>query len=631
MAAYAAPAAAAPEYGAAYETELFPFVERPSRYINCEVNAVHTAWDSAQVRIALVFPDAYEIGVSHLGLKILYQILNAMPGVVAERCYMPWTDAEQVLRARTLPLCSLESCRPLSAFHIVGFSIQYELCYSNMLAVLELSGIPLRSAQRAGRPHPLVIAGGNVYAPGPLEPFMDAFALGDGENTVQRLVQWAKRHVDGGTQFVPGTDLLRDLARSVPGMYAPSLYHFEAAGDQARRQCPVAPRYADVPFPVSKQIIEHLEDAPDTSALLVPFCEAVHDRAQIEIMRGCVRGCRFCQAGMLTRPQREKGAAQIVSEVRRVIARTGFEEVTLASLSAGDCSTIGAAMRQLLDHASIASSHTAVSLPSLRLDSFDPELAELIRRMRKTGFTFAPEAGSERLRRVINKNLSHAEILATVKGVFEAGWTLVKIYFMLGLPSETQEDVEALVALTHEIVRTRRGGRGTVNLSIANFVPKSFTPFQWCGFAPEGEVREKQQRILRGAPRAAKISFHKYELSRLEAVFARGDRQLADVVEQAYRLGCRFDDWSDRLDMGKWQQAFAACGIDPEAYLAAIPLDTALPWDALDCGVTREFLLREYQRALCEETTPSCRDGRCHACGLQRHGWCAQSTPEPVQ
>lgn len=626
MARFARPSGAARDWRTAYETDLFPFVERPSRYINCEINAIYKDWDAAQLRIALVFPDAYEIGISHLGLKILYHVLNAMPGVLAERCYAPWTDAEERLRACRLPLCSLESCRPLSDFHIVGFSIQYELCYTNILSMLDLAGIPLRRAQRAGQPHPLVIAGGNVYTPGPLEPFVDAFVLGDGEVTALRIAAWAARHVDSATQFVPGEDVLRDLVRSVPGIYAPSLYDFEPAHDVARRLCPVAPRFSDVPFPVRKEIVTDLRELPDSSALLVPFCEAIHDRAQIEIMRGCVRGCRFCQAGMLTRPQREKSAAQIVEEVQRVIARTGFEEVTLASLSAGDCSTLAEAMRILLDPAQVAATHTAISLPSLRLDSFDPELAELIRRMRKTGFTFAPEAGSERLRHVINKNLTDSEILETIRGVFDAGWTLVKMYFMLGLPTETIEDAEAIARLTHVIVRTRRAGRGSVNVSIANFVPKSFTPFQWCGFAPAAEVREKQQVILRRMPRAAKISFHKYELSRLEAVFARGDQRLADVVEHAFRLGCRFDDWSDRLDVAKWEQAFAACGIDAEAYLAPIPLDARLPWDALDCGVTREFLAREYERALRAEPTPTCRGGRCHACGAQRFGWCGTPT-----
>lgn len=610
------------EWRRAYETEVFPFVERPSRYINCEINAVHKAWDAAELRIVLVFPDAYEIGISHLGLKILYQQLNALPGVLAERCYAPWVDAEARLRARGMPLCSLESCRPLSAFHIVGFSIQYELCYTNLLAILELGGLPLRSVERFGQAHPLVIAGGNVYAPGPVEPFIDAFALGDGEVIIPELVAWARRHVNGRTQFVPSEELMCDLVREVPGMYAPSLYECEVSSDTARRRCAVRPRFEGVPYPVRKRIVEDLAQLPDTSKLLVPFCEAVHDRAQIEVMRGCVRGCRFCQAGMLTRPQREKSAEQIVNEVRETIAHTGFEEVTLAALSASDCRAIGAAMRVLLDAAEVERTRTAVSLPSLRVDSFDPELAALIRRMRKTGFTFAPEAGSERLRRVINKNLTHDEILATVKSVFEAGWTVVKLYFMLGLPTETDEDVEALVELVREILRTRSGGKGTINLAVSNFVPKSFTPFQWCGFAREEEVRRKQECILRGMPRAVKVTFHRYELSRLEAIFARGDQRLAEVVEKAYRLGCRFDDWSERLDTGKWTQAFEESGVDPEAYLATIPLEARLPWEVLDCGVTRAFLRREYEKALRGEGTPSCREGACHACGVERFGWC---------
>ncbi|MCX7847954.1 MAG: TIGR03960 family B12-binding radical SAM protein [bacterium] len=610
------------DWQAAYEAEVFPFVERPSRYIDCEINSVHKGWETAQLRVALVFPDAYEIGISHLGLKLLYQLLNAMPGVVAERCYAPWVDAEARLRSRGIPLCSLESCRPLCAFHIVGFSIQYELCYTNVLAILELGGIPIRSEERWGKAHPLIIAGGNVYAPGPLEPFIDAFAVGDGEAIVPQLVAWAREHVDGGRQFVVSEKLLRDLVRKVPGMYVPGLYAYEAAGDAARRLCPVAARYEDVPFPVRKEIVTDLATLPEASALLVPFCEAVHDRAQIEVMRGCVRGCRFCQAGMLTRPQREKSAAQIVAEVRRTVELTGFEEVTLAALSASDCKEIGEAIRVLLDPAEVAVSRTAVSLPSLRVDSFDPELAALIRRMRKTGFTFAPEAGSERLRRVINKMLTEEEIVATVRSVFEAGWMLVKLYFMLGLPTEGAEDVAAIVGLVEKLARVRPKGNAAINMAVSNFVPKAFTPFQWCGFAGEDEVRARQEMILRGVPRAVKVTFHKYALSRLEAVFARGDRRLGEVVEAAYELGCRFDDWSDRLDNAKWEQAFARCGIDPEAYLAPIPVDERLPWDGLDCGVRREFLRREYERAMRAEPTPACGAGVCHACGVERFGWC---------
>ena len=613
-----------PSYAPQYESELLPFVERPSRYIDHEVNSLRHDWDAARLRVALVFPDAYEIGISHLGLKILYEVLNAIPGVIAERCYAPWVDAEAVLRAKQIPLCSLESCRPLGEFHIVGFSLQYELCCTNVLAVLDLAAIPLRAAQRWGRPGPLVIAGGNTWSPGPFEPFIDAFALGDGEETVRRIALWAMEHSDAIRLLTPCEETLRDLALSVPGIYVPELYTTRDADDPARRICPAAPRHAAVPFPVRKEIVADLAAAPAVRAPIVPFCEAIHDRAQVEIMRGCVRGCRFCQAGMITRPVREKPEAVVVREVQEAIASSGYEDVTLSSLSAGDCSCIGSVLRILLDPVNIGMARTAVSLPSLRVDSFDPALAETIRRVRKTGFTFAPEAGSDRLRRVINKDITRDGILDTVRAVFNAGWTVVKVYFMIGLPTEADEDIDALCSLVDDIVRAARGVRKSagVNLSVATFVPKAFTPFQWAAFADEQDIRDKQQHILRTVPRQVKVSFHRHELSRLEAVLARGDRKLADVVERAFRLGCRFDDWGERLDYAKWQQAFADAGIAMEDYCAAIPELAPLPWDMLDCGVTKEFLLDEWHRALRAEPTPSCRAGACVNCGVRKQFRC---------
>jgi len=608
-----------PSFAEQYEAEFLPFVERPSRYIDHEVNSIRQDWDAARLRIALVFPDAYEIGISHLGLKILYQILNRMPGVIAERCYAPWVDAEAILRAKGLPLCSLENCRPLSEFHIVGFSIQYELCYTNMLAVLDLAGIPLRAGMRRAGPSPMVIAGGNVWSPGPIEPFIDAFALGDGEVTVQRIASWALDRIGASGMLTPNEDLLHDLAVSVPGIYVPELYGAANSADPAQRICPVAALHADVPCPVHKEIVADLDTAPESFAPIVPFCEAIHDRAQVEIMRGCVRGCRFCQAGMITRPAREKSVQAVLREVKAVVEASGYEDVTLAALSAGDCSCIGDVLRGLLDDTQPGTSRTAISLPSLRVDSFDPALADMIRRVRKTGFTFAPEAGSDRLRRVINKALTRDETLETIRAVFSAGWQLAKVYFMIGLPTETQEDIEELVELVTDIMKTARGIRksATINLSVATFVPKAFTPFQWAGFAAEDEVRAKQQFILHHIPRQVKVSFHKYGLSRLEAVFARGDRKLAAVIERAFQLGCRFDDWGERLELPKWQQAFADCGMAMEAYLEPIPGDAALPWAALDCGVSNAFLRREWQRALAAEPTPTCRDGGCQACGIE--------------
>jgi radical SAM family uncharacterized protein len=619
------PSGAVRNWASVYEAEVFPFVSRPSRYIDNEINSMHAEGDDTRLRVVLVFPDAYEVGISHLGLKIIYAVINAIPGVVSERCYAPWVDAEQILREKHIPLCSLESCRPLSEFDIIGFSIQYELCYTNLLNILDLGGVPLRSCDRRGKPLPLVLAGGNVYSPGVLEPFVDVFALGDGEETVSRIMEWFldRNNVD---QRLSVTDtMLADLAGSVPGLYAPCLYDTVRADDDAHRICSSAAHRDDIPFPVEKQIITDLTVSPAVHASLVPYCEAVHDRAQIEIMRGCVRGCRFCQAGMTSRPLREKPCEDVIREAVTIVAKTGFEDITLTSLSSGDYSQIGQALEALLTPCDPSLHKTAVSLPSLRVDSYDSSLADIISRVRRTGFTFAPEAGSEQLRQVINKCLTREEILDTIHSVFDAGWNLIKVYFMIGLPTETMDDIDALIRLVNDMageMRRSKNPRARMNISISTFVPKAFTPFQWAAFAREEEIDEKQQYILRQMPRRVNVRFHNRRQSRLEAVFARGDRKLADVVETAFRNGCRFDDWGEHFNKDGWRQAFEMHNLDPDAYCAAIPEDARLPWDVLDCGVTREFLLQEWHKALRGETTLYCRDDACASCGIQRRFIC---------
>ena len=623
------PIAAVHDWASIYEAEVFPFVTRPSRYINQEINSVHAAADDIRLRVALVFPDAYEIGISHLGLKIIYAVINSIPGVSAERCYAPWSDAEQILREKSIPLCSLESCRPLNEFDIVGISLQYELCYTNILNILDLGRIPLRASERQGKPGPLVLAGGNVYSPGPLEPFMDVFALGDGEEMVQQIMQWFLDQDTNGKQVEITEQFLRELTTAVSGLYAPVLYDTEIATDCAQRVCAVTARHGDSPYPVKKQFLKELKISPVVDTSLVPYCEAIHDRAQVEIMRGCVRGCRFCQAGMITRPLREKPAEDVIEEAKAVVARTGFEDITLASLSTGDYSSISPVLKTLLDPCTLSVQGTAVSLPSLRMDSFDPALAESIKRVRRTGFTFAPEAGSERLRRVINKSLTREEILNTIRMVFDAGWDLIKVYFMIGLPTETMDDIEALVELVKEmtgILRRSGNQRARITVSISTFVPKVFTPFQWAAMATEEEINMKQQYILRNVPKRVNVRFHNRRLSLLEAVFARGDRKLGDVVETAFNMGCRFDDWGEHFNAERWRQAFEENGIDPAEYYAALPEDARLAWEVLDCGVTREFLLREWHKALQEDPTPSCRSGECSACGVQRIFDCRDSS-----
>lgn len=613
------------EWWPTYATELLPYVERPSRYINHEINAVHGAWDAAALRVVLAFPDVYEIGISHLGLHILYSILAARDNVAVERCYTPWPDAESLLREKEIPLCTLESCRPLAQADILGFSFQYELCYTNVLAMLECAGIPLRTDARKNGAYPLVIAGGNVYSPGPVAPFIDAFVVGDGEETIVRLVAWAEERKKNAQPLAPDAATLTDLVRTVPGIYAPSLYTARYAEDAPRRVCPDTPIAPDIPPRVEKQFVRDLSAAPVATSVIVPLCEGVHDRGQIEITRGCVGGCRFCQAGMITRPVREKDPDAVVREARTLIAETGFEDLTLSSLSAGDYTHMNEVLQALLVSPPQDMPPVSVSLPSLRMDSFTPQIAEAIRTMRRTGFTFAPEAGTERLRRVINKRIAHEDILRTVSHAAKAGWRLIKLYFMIGLPTETQEDIDGIVTTIKDILdatHAAAGGSVRVRVSISTFVPKPMTPFQWDACADEETIAQKHLYLLKNIPRRVKVSLHDYAHSQLEAAFARGDAQLADVLEEAYRQGCRFDQWHEKCRFDVWKAAFARHNREMATYLAAIPEDAPLPWDVVDCGVTRAFLLRERQCAYAEEETPACREGVCHACGVERWGMC---------
>jgi len=603
------------------ENNFLPFVERPARYINHEINSQHKSGDDIILRVALVFPDAYEIGVSHLGLKILYSILNKIPGVSAERCYSPWLDAEKILRDKNIPLCSLESSTPLADFDIIGFSIQYELAYTNILAILDLAGIPFRSKNRYNKKFPLIVAGGSVYSPGPLEPFIDVFALGDGEETIKKIARRAMDKIKLNS-FYLNENLLIDFVKNVPGIYAPALYGTTVANDPANRICAAEPNYKNIPFPVEKQFVENISDAPVADDVIVPFCEAIHDRAQIEIMRGCVRGCRFCQAGMVTRPLRHKNPKKVIKEAVDIIKNTGYDEISLTSLSSGDYKHIAEVLKSLRRQDLFPNAPVAVALPSLRIDSYTEILADTSEKVRKNSFTFAPEAGSERLRRVINKQLSNQEIINTIQSIIDLGWSRVKAYFMIGLPTETFDDIKELVDLIRQIINLKKDGKNSgllVNVSIAAFIPKAFTPFQWAGFSDMDSLIEKRNFILKSLPKKrVKISFHKFNLSRLEAIFARGDRKLADVVEFAYRSGCRFDQWTELLDTDKWNLAFEQAGVSPDDYLKPIPPEAVLPWDVLDFGVTKKFLKNEWENALDEKETPSCLNGKCSHCGLQK-------------
>jgi len=583
-------------------------VEKPARYMGGEMGSIRK--DEADLRFALAFPDVYEVGMNHIGLRILYHILNAVDGVAAERVFAPWPDMERQMETAGARLATLETATPLAECDIVGFTLQYELSYTNILNMLRLAGIPLFAAERGGT-FPLVIAGGPcAFNPEPLAPFFDAVLLGDGEEAVLEIAE-AVRQAKGLGEERP--QLLERLA-AIEGVYIPAFFAPEYKPDGTiERIAPLRDGHAGV----RRRFLANLDTAPFPTETVVPFMKTVHDRVAIEIARGCTRGCRFCQAGYIYRPLRERSPATILDLVENSLQATGYDEVSLLSLSTGDYSCVSPLITELMKR--FAHDRIAISLPSLRVGTLTDDLISEIKKVRKTGFTLAPEAGSERMRNVINKGITEADLLETAFNVYRAGWRSIKLYFMIGLPGETIEDVEQISILARKVKDQAKmaGNPGEVGVSVSTYIPKAHTPFQWEPQISIDRIRELQYQ-LHGDLKKRKLNFkwQDAQLSFMEGVFARGDRRLAPVLKRAMELGCRFDGWGDHFKLDLWLQAFRECDVQPEWYLRRRELDEVLPWSHLDCGVTREFLLREREQALLETATKDCRHGDCSACGV---------------
>ena len=599
-------------------------IEKPARYIGNEVNSVMKRKEDIDVRFAFVFPDVYEIGMSHLGIQILYDMLNRRDDIWCERVYSPWTDLDKIMREEKIPLFALESQDPIKDFDFIGITIQYEMCYTNILQVLDLAQIPMFAKDRTEE-HPIVIGGGPcTYNPEPLADFFDIFYIGEGETEYYRLMDKYKEWKTSGKsrkEFL-------EMATEIPGLYVPSFY--DVTYNEDGTICSFTPNNAHAKPMIQKQIVMDVSDTYYPEKPVVPFIKATQDRVVLEIQRGCIRGCRFCQAGMLYRPTRERDVEVLKDYAYKMLKNTGHEEISLSSLSSSDYSQLQELVTFLIDE--FKGKAINISLPSLRIDAFSLDVMSKVQDVRKSSLTFAPEAGSQRLRNVINKGLTEEMILEGAGQAFEGGWTRVKLYFMLGLPTETEEDMKAIAHLAekiakryYEIPKDQRNGKCQIVASTSFFIPKPFTPFQWATMLNKEDYIAKANIVNHEMKaqlnhKSLKYNWHEADVTVLEGVFARGDRRVSKVLLEAYKLGCIYDSWGEHFRYDLWMQAFENTGVDVAFYnLRERDLDEVLPWDFIDIGVSKEFLKREWKNALAEKVTPNCR-AKCAGCGAMSFG-----------